>query len=343
MQLRGFMMPALWRRTCWITAAVLIGLSRAGAAETDTVRIQRPIDLATLPLLVAEHEKLIEKEAEKRGLKPPAIKWSAPGKTGPLDSLAAGQVDLVATDIVPFLIAAEATADKPQQVRGLAALALRPYVLVTRNPAIKTIRDFKEADRIAVPALKTSGPALLLQMAAAQEWGPENYAKLDPMMVARSDEAATEAVESGKGAIASHFSRSPFSDDELADPKIRRIMDSFDIAGPHSANLLATSVRFHDTNPGLCAAIFAAIGEADQLIKSNPGQAAEIYVATPKDHDIALEDLSDMIGDPDLGYTPAPAGIMRFAEFMQRIGRLKRVPQSWKDLFFPEAHDLPGN
>ena len=60
-------MPALWQRIGWVAMAVLIGLSRAGFAETDTVRIQRPIDLATLPLLVAEHEKLIEKQAEKRG------------------------------------------------------------------------------------------------------------------------------------------------------------------------------------------------------------------------------------------------------------------------------------
>jgi len=336
-------MPGVRRRIGWVVLAVVIGVSRPGLAETDTVRILRPVDLATLPLLIAEHDKLIEKQAEKRGLKPPTIRWSTPGKTGPLDALAGGQADLVATEIVPFLIAAETTANKPQQVRGLAALAQRPYVLVTRNSAIKTIRDFKETDRIAVPALKTSGPALLLQMAAAQEWGPENYAKLDPMMVARSDEAATEAVESGRGDLASHFSRSPYSDDELADPKIRRIMDSFDIAGPHSASLLATNARFHDANPGLCAAIFAALGDADQLIKANPGQAAEIYVGMQKDHDISLEDLSDMIGDPDLAYTTAPAGVMRLAEFMQRIGRLKRLPQSWKDLFFPEAHDLAGN
>ena len=114
-------MPAVWRRIGWVAMAVLIGLSRAGLAETDTVRIQRPIDLATLPLLVAEHEKLIEKAATQRGLKRPTIKWSTPGKTGPLDALAAGQVDLVATDIVPLLISVEATADKPQQVRGLLA------------------------------------------------------------------------------------------------------------------------------------------------------------------------------------------------------------------------------
>jgi NitT/TauT family transport system substrate-binding protein len=335
-------MPIAWRGIIWIAMAVAIGLAQPGHAETDTLRILRPIDLAALPLLIAEHEKLIEKQAEARGLKAPAIRWSAPGKTGPLDSLTAGQADVAATEIVPFLLAGEANTGTPQQVRGIAALAQRPYVLVTRNAAIKTIRDFKDKDRIAVPS-KNSGPALLLQMAAAQEWGPDNYGKLDPLIVARSDEAATQAVESGKGDIASHFSRSPYSDDELADPKIHRLMDSFDIAGPHSANLLAATARFHDANPGLCAAVLAALNDANKLLKDNPGHAAEIYVGMEKDHDIALEDLSDMIGDPDLAYTAAPAGVMRIAEFLHRTGRLKRAPQSWKDWFFPEAQDLTGN
>ena len=58
-------------------------------------------------------------------------------------------------------------------IRGLGAVAQRPYVLVTRNPAVRTIRDFGPGDRIAVPALKLSGPAVMLDMAAAQEWGIE--------------------------------------------------------------------------------------------------------------------------------------------------------------------------
>src|SRR5437763_12307578 len=192
-------MPIAWRRVIWIAMAVTIGLAQPGHAETDTLRILRPIDLAALPLLIAEHEKLIEKQAEARGHKAPAIRWSAPGKTGPLDSLTAGQADVAATEIVPFLLGAEARTGTPPQARGLAALAQRPYVLVTRNAAIKTIRDFKDKDRIAVPSLKNSGPALMLQMAAAQEWGPENFAKLDPPIGARADAAATQAAESGKG------------------------------------------------------------------------------------------------------------------------------------------------
>ena len=62
-----------------------------------------------------------------------------------------------------------------------------------------------------------------------------------------------------------------------------------------------------------------------------------------KDQAIPLEDLSDMIGDPDLAYTAAPAGVMRLADFLHRTGRLKRRSASWRELFVPEARDLPGN
>jgi NitT/TauT family transport system substrate-binding protein len=216
-------------------------------------------------------------------------------------------------------------------------------VLVARKAAVNTIRDFHAGDHIAVPALKISGPMLMLEMAAAQEWGVEHYDKLDPLVVARPDEAASEALQSGKGNLDAHFSQTPYADDELANAAIHRVMDSFDIAGPHSAAALAVMARFHDANPKLCVAILSALEQADDLIKSKPGTAAEMYASVAKDQDVAIEDLTDMIGDPDLAYRTAPAGLMRLAEFMHQVGRLKHKPGSWKDLFFPEAHDLPGS
>ena len=87
-------------------------------------------------------------------------------------------------DLVPFLVAADADAGTPAAIRALGAVARRPYVLVTRNPAIRTIRDFAAADRIAVPALKFSGPAVMLEMAAAQEWGIEDHSIDSPLAVA---------------------------------------------------------------------------------------------------------------------------------------------------------------
>ncbi|HVC57560.1 MAG TPA: hypothetical protein VND95_16535, partial [Stellaceae bacterium] len=305
------------------------------------VRVSRPLDLVALPLIVMQHEHLIERVAEAMGLGRVSVIWTAPDKAGPLAALADN--DLVAADLAPFLLAADATFGKPQAVRALGAIAQRPYVLVTRNPAVKTIRDFGPADHIAVPALKISGPAVMLEMAAAQEWGPEHYARLDALTLARPDAAAADALIAGKGDIDAHFSRTPYSDAELGDPAIHRVMDSFDIAGPHSAALLAATTRFAAANPELCKAILSALQAADDFISKTPGAAAEIFAATGKDQAIPLEALSDIIGDPDLAYRAPPAGLLRTALFMHRVGRLKHRPQAWQDLFLPAARDLKGS
>jgi NitT/TauT family transport system substrate-binding protein len=34
---------------------------------------------------------------------------------------------------------------------------------------------------------------------------------------------------------------------------------------------------------------------------------------------------------------------MKFATFMQAVGSIKAAPANWKDMFFPEIHDLPGS
>jgi NitT/TauT family transport system substrate-binding protein len=183
----------------------------------------------------------------------------------------------------------------------------------------------------------------MLEMAAAQEWGGEHFNKLDSLMVARTDEAAAMALTSPKSDITAHFSRTPFADSELADQNIHRVMDSFDIAGPHSAAILVTTAQFHTANPVFCGAILSALQSADDFIKKSPGAAAEIFSAMVKDQDIPLEDLTDMIGDPDLAYTASPVGSMRIADFMVKIGRLKRRPAKWQDWFLPEARDLPGS
>jgi NitT/TauT family transport system substrate-binding protein len=123
---------------------------------------------------------------------------------------------------------------------------------------------------------------------------------------------------------------------------VHRVMDSFDIAGPHSAAVLAATVRFRAANPTLCVAILSALEEADDFIQKSPGAAAEIFAAMIKDGDVPVEDLTDMIGDPDLAFRAAPAGVMRLVDFMHRVGRLRHHPASWQDLFLPEARDLPG-
>jgi NitT/TauT family transport system substrate-binding protein len=333
-----------WHRT---VAAVLflsvLLLGRQVLADSAPLRLLRPADLSALPLFVMEHEHLIERTAEAMGLGTLKVTWSTAASDDTIEALAAGQADLVFADPVPFLIAADAGAGTPAEIRAIGAVAQRPYVLVTRNSAIRTIRDFTAADRIALPAPKISGPAVMLEMAAAQEWGIEQFDKLNRLTVARTDAAAAAALMSPKPDISTHFSRSPQADIELSDPAMHRIMDSFDIAGPHSTAVLVVTARFRGANRELIKAILSALQQADDFIKRSPGAAAEIFGSMSKDPAIPLEDLSDMIGDPDLAYTAAPTGMMRLADFLHRTGRLKRRPGSWQELFVPEARDLAGN
>jgi NitT/TauT family transport system substrate-binding protein len=333
-----------WRRA--IEAALLLSAllpGRSLLAENAPLRLVRPVELSALPLFVMEHEHLIERTAEAMGLRGLQVTWSPPGAGDAIEALAAGQADLVFADLVPFLIAAGAGAGTPGEISAVGAVAQRPYVLVSRNPAVRTVRDFTAADRIAVPALKDSGPVVMLEMAAAQEWGMQQFDKLSRLAVARPDETAVAALMSPKPDISAHFSHSPQADIELSDPAIHRVMDSFDIAGPHSSAVLVTTVRFRAANRELVKAILSALQEADDFINHSPGAAAEIFASMATDQNIPLEDLSDMIGDPDLAYTAAPAGVTRLADFLYRTGRLKRRPGSWREMFVPEARDLPGS
>src|SRR5258707_5950046 len=128
------------------------------------------------------------------------------------------------------------------------------------------------------------------------------------------------------------------------DPAIHVVLKSYDVlGGPHMNGVLITTRRFHDDNPKLYAAVIAAQREANALIKNDPAKAAEIYLRLANDKKNALEAMTKMVSDPDFDYTIVPLKVGMFADFMQRVGRIPVKPDSWKDLFFADIHDLPGS
>ena len=48
----------------------------------------------------------------------------------------------------------------------------------------------------------------------------------------------------------------------------------------------------------------------------------------------SVDQMAGWVADPDVVYTTVPMKVMDFAAFMHKVGRLKRVPNSWKDMFF---------
>src|SRR5262249_50207640 len=159
------------------------------------------------------------------------------------------------------------------------AMQSMPYVLVTRNPNVKTIADFTDKDKIALPAVKLTGHAIALEIEAAKIWGPDHYGKLDSITITRSHAHAAAAGLSGHAEINSHFASSPFYYYELATPGIHQVLKSYDALGErHTNGVLVTSKKFHDANPKLCAAIIAAFTDANAFIKAHPRDAAQIYL-----------------------------------------------------------------
>jgi NitT/TauT family transport system substrate-binding protein len=215
-------------------------------------------------------------------------------------------------------------------------------VLVTRNPNVKTIADFTEKDKIALPAVKLTGHALTLEMAAAKQWGFEKYDMLDAITITRSHPDAMAALLSNSE-ITSHFASSPFYYFELKHPGIHKVLHSYDVVGgKHTNGTLLASKKFHDANPRISGAVLAAFEEANAFIKANPHQAAEIYKEAAKDK-LSVDELEKMIADPDVEYTTTPKNVMAFVEFMYKVGRIKKKPASWKDMFFPEAQAMNGS
>jgi NitT/TauT family transport system substrate-binding protein len=257
------------------------------------------------------------------------------------DALLSGSLDF-ASGGVPNLVTLWAkTRNTPMEVRGAAALNDMPVELVTNNPAVKTIRDFTEKDKIAVTAIKISTQALLLQMAAAKEWGQDNFGKLDSLTVSMPHPEAVNALYAG--AITAHFSSPPFQYQEVKHAGVRRVLNSYDILGGKATfNLVWTTRAFHDANSKAYAAFLAGLESAGQAIGRDKRAAAETYIRMTGTKE-SVDELVAMLSDPNVEMTTTPHKTMQTAEFMNVVGTIKVKPKDWKDLWFPEIQSRDGS
>ena len=134
----------------------------------------------------------------------------------------------------------------------------------------------------------------------------------------------------------------PYAQLELRRPGIRTILNSYDVlGGPHNINFIYTTKRFREENPKTYAAFLAAFADATALVNSDKRKAAEIYLKLSPEK-VSVDELVDILKDPQFISSMTPMGVTKFVEFAYRTGTIKKKPDSWKDLFFPEAQALPG-
>src|SRR3954471_8191311 len=317
----------------------------AFADEVSTITLISQHGLPYLPLMLMQEHRLVEKHAEKLGVAALKAEYRTLGGTQSLiDALLAGQMNFGITGVPGLATLWDKTAGTPNEVRALSAAQAMPFILTTNRPEIKTIRDFTQGHKIAVPAVKNSNQAICLQMAAAKEWGQENSTRLDPFTITLPHPDAAIAIIAKSTEVAAHYGVAPFQNIELAAPGVHAVLKSYDTLGGQTTNgVVLMSKKFRDSNPKVTSAVYAALDEACGFINKEPRRSAEVYIRLTNEKRSGLDEMAKMISDPDNAWTTTPQNAMRYVEFMHKVGTLKKLPASWKDLFMPEGQALAGS
>ena len=325
-------------------AAAMLSGALMAAAQAQEIRLARQFSMGYLQLNVMEHQQLIEKHAKALGLNDVKVSWfTFNGPTAVNEALISGNIDVGSGGVPGLLVLWSRTKGTPQEVRGISALSSQPFLLNSRDPAIKTIKDFKDSDRIAVPAVKSSVQAITLQMAAAKAYGTKEFNKLDPLTVSMTPPDATVALLKGGAQITAAFSVPPFQYQQLEDKSVHTVLNSFDVmGGSHTFTAIWTSAKFRDANPQLYKAFVAALKEATEIVAKNPRAAAALWIEDSQSK-LPLDTADKIVSGPQVHWTMVPENTMKYAEFMASVGRLKAKPDSWKDYFFPEVHGEKGS
>jgi NitT/TauT family transport system substrate-binding protein len=322
--------------------SLVVLASPAPAAEP--VRIGLGFGLAFLPVYICEDLKLIEKYGKSGRLELRASYQRFLGAGALQEALGTGAIDMAPFGTAPLLAAWEKAKDTPRQIFAVSGLTTLPPVLLTNRAEVRTLADFRAADRIAIPS--ASAPQLyLLQMQSEKVFG--QYDKLRGQIVVLSHPDAVAdllADKDAKDSLAGYFSSAPFTEVALADGRVHKVLSAADVIdGKASFLVIGATKAYIAAHPKVTEAIIKAMDEAARVIHDDPRRAAEIYLAHEPSKAFDAAAIAAVLGDVKDEFGSAVHGIAAFADFMGRHGELKSPPQSWKEIVAPALLNSPSS
>ena len=331
-----------------LSATLAAGLAIAFApapvrAEVAEVVLAQQFGAVYLPAMVMESEKLIEKHLAASGMGETKVKWAKLGGPSAInDATIAGSLHFACQGVPSLSVIADRTRNTIG-VKALGSMVNSNIWLNTRNQNIKSLKDFTEKDRIAIPSLKVSTQAIMMHLAAHQLYGKGNHTKLDHLIVALPHPEALAAVTSGQHEINSHFATTPFHEGEMK-AGLRTVTTANEImGGPHTGLTFTSNEKFRKENPKVFAAVSKAFDESFVWINADKRRAAKTYIELAKEKRLTEDELFTIMSSPDLEYTKVPQKVFKMIDFLHEIGSVKTKPASWKEFFFDEVHALPGS
>src|SRR5258705_1970928 len=269
----------IWRAGAFAIAALamMVPGSPALAQAKSEISLSRQPGIFYMPSDIMEKNRLIEKHAGALGVPGVTTKWiTLSGGGAQTDALLAGGVDILNPGNGNQLLLWDR---RRGGVKGMVATSAQPMTLISRDANIKSIKDFGPNDKIAVPTVKVSTQAIVLQIAAAEAFGADQWSKLDVNTVQLGHPDAYVALTNAQHEVRNHFSIPPFTFLELKNvPGAHVVLTSPDVmGGPLSQAQFFTTTKFADANPKIVQAVRDATKEAQDLIPSDTKTAVEIY------------------------------------------------------------------
>jgi NitT/TauT family transport system substrate-binding protein len=336
------------RRQAIATVAGGVGLLAApsivGAQAPLKVIFVQQRGLLYLPIDEMVSGGVLQKEATKLGLGQVDASVTTLSGPGPVtDALLSGAADYGTAALPSLLNLWEKTRGTANEVKAVGTVANGAMTLYTTNPNVKTIADFTDTDRIAVPTVRISFNAMMLQMAAEQLWNDPH--RLDHLTVGIGHPDAVTAMSAGYGKanITAHIGVQPFTDRGLKLPGAHIITDSRKVfGGPLTQITLLATKQTKEKNPKLFQCVANALEESIKVANADKRAAAILWKNANKAPE-SVDDLVHLLDDPGFEFTSQPHRIAYFAAFLNRIGSMKAKLTDWKELFWETAYNQKGD
>jgi NitT/TauT family transport system substrate-binding protein len=297
-----------------------------------------------LPVDLMVSGGVLQQEATKLGLgKVEATATTLNGPGPVIDAILSGAADYGTVALPSLLTLWDKTHGTPNEVKAIGTVSNGAMTLYTVNPNVKTIADFTEKDRIAVPTVGISFNSMMLQMAAEKLWNDPH--RLDHLTVGLGHPDAVTALSAGydKAIITAHIAVQPYTDRGLKLPGAHVIADSRQVfGGPLTQITLIASKQTKEKNPTLFKAVANALEESIKIAGADKHAAAVLWKKVQNASE-SVEELEAQLNDPGFEFTSQPHRIAFFAAFLNRIGTLKTKLGDWKDLFWETAHNQQGD
>ena len=340
-------MQRVSRRTMMATIAggvTAIAAPVVRAQSALSVKFVQQRGLLYLPIDMMVTGGVLQKEADKLGLGKVEASVTTLSGPGPvIDAVLSGSADY-GTAALPSLVTLwEKTHGRPNEVRAVGAVSNGAMTLYTINPKVKTITDFTEDDRIAVPTVGLSFNAIMLQMAAEKQWNDPH--RLDHLTVSLGHPDAVAALSAGygKAIITSHIGVQPYTEQGLKLPGAHVITDSREVFGGTLTQIVLLSTKTtREKNPTLFKAVANALKEAISVANADKSAAAVLWKQAHNAPD-SVESLVHLLNDPGFEFTSQAHRIAHFAAFLNRIGSMKSVINDWRDLFWEAPNEQTGD